>query len=53
LLTGVGANQLLVVEEAARTQGAGIGKWWLAVLGILAISGLFMVLRRNNMKQAG
>ncbi|MFK8164010.1 MAG: CRTAC1 family protein [Lewinella sp.] len=48
LLTGVAANQLLVVEEAARTQGAGLGKWGLVVLGLLAVCGVIFVLLRKN-----
>lgn len=50
LLTGVAANQLLVVEEAARTQGAGLGKWWPILVGLLAVCGLVFVLRRKKAK---
>lgn len=46
LLTGITANQLLVVEEAARTQGAGLGKWWALVLSVLAVCGLIFVFLR-------
>ncbi len=49
LLTGVAANQLLVVEEAARTQGAGLVKWGLGVVSLLAVCGvIFALLRKKN-----
>jgi hypothetical protein len=48
LLTGVAANQLLVVEEAARTQGAGFGNWWPVVMGLFVGCGAFFVLLRKK-----
>ncbi len=47
LLTNVPANQLLIVEEAARTQGAGLG-WWSYVLGSIFVGGLLLVIWRRR-----
>lgn len=47
LLTGVQANQLLVVEEAARTQGAK-WYWWGLGIALLAIVGGTLLVRYRN-----
>lgn len=49
LLTGIKANQLLVVEEAPRTQDAGLDRWWLGISFLLfVLGGIFAWLRKGR-----
>ena len=45
---GIGCDQLLVVEEAPRTQDAGFSRWWLLPGSLLVLVVVWLVKSRNN-----